>query len=41
MKVTTLDAIMHICYEDDINDVQTDSIVEVWKKRGDHRIGLE
>ena len=40
MTVTTLDAIMHIYYEKDLDDNKASDILEVWKKRGDRRIEL-
>ena len=40
MKVTTLDAIMPIHYENDLDDNKASDILEVWKKRGDRRIEL-
>ena len=39
-SMTTLDAIMHIHYEKDLDDNKTSDILEVWKKRGDRRIEL-
>ena len=40
MNITTLDALMRISYQDDLDELQCNEIIRIWKKRGNRRIEL-